>query len=413
MSLDTESRAKADPWSGIFVGPILKRLLGCLKAGKIIVRMPNGATLDHQTGRPGPEATVVLYRWRALRRLLAGGDIAFAEAYMDGDWSSPDLMALLELAAVNIAEIEHAITGLLPVRLFNRARHLLRANSRRGSRRNIAFHYDLGNEFYRLWLDPSMTYSSALYRANTDTLEEAQENKLDRVAELLAAPAGAEILEIGCGWGALAARLAKAGASVKAITLSTEQLACARDVAEKNGVRDQVKLELQDYRDCGGAFDGIVSIEMLEAVGEQYWPVYFDKLRRLLKPDGKAVLQVISIDDSRFESYRRNPDFIQRYIFPGGMLPTKALIVAHAQAAGLKLASSEFFGESYARTLAEWRCRFRQNSAAVLALGFDHRFRRLWEYYLAYCEAGFKNEMIDVGLFVFEIDQSWPGPGSG
>ncbi|TPN81861.1 class I SAM-dependent methyltransferase [Mesorhizobium sp. CU2] len=406
MSLDTETRTKADLRSGIFVGPVLKRLLGCLKVGKITVRMPNGATLDHQTGRPGPEATVALHRWRALRRLLTGGDIAFAEAYMDGDWSSPDLPALLELAAVNIAEIEHAITGLLPVRLFNRARHLLRANSRSGSKRNIAFHYDLGNDFYRLWLDPSMTYSSALYRADSDTLEEAQDHKLDRIAELLAPSPGAEVLEIGCGWGTLAARLAKAGADVKGITLSTEQLACARETAERENVCDQACFELQDYRDCHGAFDRIVSIEMLEAVGEQYWPVYFDRLRQLLKADGKAVLQVITIDDSRFEFYRKGADFIQRYIFPGGMLPTKALIASHAEKAGLKLVASECFGDSYARTLAEWRTRFRQNSGAVQALGFDQRFRRLWDYYLAYCEAGFRAGTIDVGLFVLQPDRN-------
>lgn len=402
MSLDTETRAKAGLWPGILAGPVLKRLLACLKVGRISVRMPNGAALDHQTGRPGPEATVVLYRWRALRRLLAGGDIAFAEAYMDGDWSSPDLPALLELAAVNIAEIECAISGLLPVRLFNRARHLMHANSRRGSRRNIAFHYDLGNDFYRLWLDPGLTYSSALYRTDNETLEQAQENKLDRIAKLLAAPPDADILEIGCGWGALAVRLAEQATSLKGITLSAEQLAFARDVAGKSDVGDRVRLELQDYRDCQGTFDRIVSIEMLEAVGERYWPVYFEKLRGLLKPDGKAVLQVITIDDSRFEAYQKGADFIQRYIFPGGMLPTKTLIASHAEDAGLKLVSAECFGQSYARTLAEWRARFRQRSGAVQCLGFDQRFRRLWEYYLAYCEAGFRAGTIDVGLYVLE-----------
>ncbi|WP_245442125.1 SAM-dependent methyltransferase [Mesorhizobium hawassense] len=382
----------------------MKRLLGCLKAGGITVRTPSGAIVEHQTGMPGPEATVALYRWRAVRRLLAGGDIAFAEAYMDGDWSSPDLPALLELAAVNIAEIEQAISGLLPIRLFNRLRHLLRANSRQGSRRNIAFHYDLGNDFYRQWLDPSMTYSSALYRGDCETLEQAQENKLELIAELLSPPPNADIVEIGCGWGALAMRLARTGAKVKGITLSTEQLDHARQVAERSDVRDRLRLELEDYRDCQGSFDRIVSIEMLEAVGELYWPTYFNKLRQLLKADGKAVLQVITIDESRFERYRGNPDFIQRHIFPGGMLPTKALIASHAQNAGLKLVSSDFFGQSYARTLAEWRKRFRQSSAAVQAMGFDQRFRRLWDYYLAYCEAGFRGGSIDVGLFVFEPD---------
>ena len=402
MSLGTESRTKTDLFRGFPVGRLLKRLLGCLKAGRIAVRTPSGTIIQHQTGMPGPEATVVLYRWRALRRLLAGGDIGFAEAYMDGDWSSPDLPALLELAAVNIAEIEQAISGLLPIRLFNRLRHLLRANSRRGSRRNIAFHYDLGNGFYREWLDPSMIYSSALYRDDSETLERAQENKLERITELLSPPPSADILEIGCGWGALATRLARTGAKVKGITLSTEQLAYARQAAERSDLSDQLRFELEDYRDCQGPFDRVVSIEMLEAVGEQYWATYFNKLRRLLKADGKAVLQVITIDEARFESYRRNPDFIQRYIFPGGMLPTKALIGEHAQAAGFKLASSEFFGESYARTLAEWRKRFRQSSAAVQAMGFEQRFRRLWDYYLAYCEAGFRAGSIDVGLFVLE-----------
>ena len=405
MSLDTESRTKTDLWPGFPVGRLLKRLLGCLKLGRIAVRTPSGAVIEHQTGMPGPEATVVLYRWRALRRLLAGGDIAFAEAYMDGDWSSPDLPALLELAAVNIAEIEQAISGLLPIRLFNRFRHLLRGNSRRGSRRNIAFHYDLGNVFYREWLDPSMTYSSALYRSDRETLEQAQENKLERIAELLSPPPSAHILEIGCGWGALAMRLARTGAKVKGITLSTEQLAHSKQAAERSDLRDRLRFELEDYRDCQGSFDRVVSIEMLEAVGEQYWPIYFTKLRHFLKADGKAVLQVITIDEARFESYRRNPDFIQRYIFPGGMLPTKELIIAHAHAAGFRVVSFEFFGQSYARTLAEWRKRFRQSSATVQAMGFDQRFRRLWDYYLAYCEAGFRARSIDVGLFVLE-----PGP---
>jgi cyclopropane-fatty-acyl-phospholipid synthase len=405
MSLDTETRAKTGRWSAKLVGIALRRLLGNLKMGKIAVRTPDGMTLDHQTGRPGPEATLVLYRWRALRRLLTGGDIAFAEAYMDGDWSSPDLPALLELAAVNLAEIEHAISGGLPVRFFNRARHLLRANSRRGSRRNIAFHYDLGNDFYRQWLDPSMSYSSALYRSGIETLEQAQQNKLERITDLLCAPPHADILEIGCGWGALAKRMAERGANVKGITLSTEQLAYARQAAAQGEVRDRLRLELEDYRDCQGSFDRIVSIEMLEAVGEQYWPTYFAKLRQLLKAHGKVVLQAITIDDARFETYRRNPDFIQRYIFPGGMLPTKKLIGAHAQAAGFKLVASEFFGESYARTLAEWRGRFRQSSTSLQAQGFDKRFRRLWDYYLSYCEAGFRASSIDVGLFVLEPDR--------
>jgi cyclopropane-fatty-acyl-phospholipid synthase len=403
MSWDTESGVQPRP--GLLLAPFLRKLLSCLESGRLTLHTPDGLTLDHQSGRPGPEAVLVLHRWRALRRLLVGGDVAFAEAYMDGEWSSPDLPALLELAAANIAAIENRIAGFLPVRLFNRLTHMLRANSRRGSRRNIAYHYDLGNDFYRLWLDPSMTYSSALYTGGSQTLEEAQDNKLDRIVDLLSATPGADVLEIGCGWGTLAARIAKAGATVRGITLSREQLAYAKELAASEGVGDRVRLELEDYRDCTGSFDRIVSIEMLEAVGERYWPVYFDRIRKLLKPGGRAVLQVITIDDSRFESYRRGADFIQRYIFPGGMLPTKALLAEQAQLAGLDIVSSEFFGRSYARTLREWRQRFRRNWNAINSLGFDERFRRLWDYYLCYCEAGFSAGSIDVGLFVLEPDR--------
>jgi cyclopropane-fatty-acyl-phospholipid synthase len=386
----------------LFAAPLLKRLLSHLECGRITVHTPNGLTLSHQSGRPGPDAVLILHRWRPLRRLLVGGDIAFAEAYMDGDWSSPDLPALLELAAVNLARIESTISGFLPIRLFNRLRHVGQANSRRGSRRNISYHYDLGNDFYRLWLDPGMTYSSALYAADGDTLERAQETKLERIGELLAPAAGDKILEIGCGWGALSAQLAKAGARLTGITLSVQQLAHAAELADREGVSDRVRLELRDYRDCTGSFDRVVSIEMLEAVGEEYWPVYFGGLRRLLKANGRAVLQVITIDDSRFANYRSGADFIQKYIFPGGMLPTKALVVEHAGKAGLKPVSSEFFGQSYAATLAEWRSRFRRNCPAIQALGFGQRFRRMWEYYLAYCEAGFRAGALDVGLYVFE-----------
>jgi len=401
MSSDTEGGTAAGFLPSRIAASVLRKLLSCLEYGRITVRMPSGLRLEHQTGKPGPEAVLVLHRWRALRRLLTGGDIAFAEAYMDGDWTSPDLPALLELAAVNISQIQDTIAGFLPVRLFNRLQHLVSANTRKGSRRNIAFHYDLGNDFYRQWLDPSMTYSSALYLSAGDTRDQAQENKLRRIAELVRL-SGGNILDIGCGWGTLAARLAREASNVKGITLSTEQLAYGRDLVRREDADNRVELELQDYRDCQGSFDRIVSIEMLEAVGERYWPAYFDKLRQLLKADGRAVLQVITIDESRFESYRRGADFIQRYIFPGGMLPTKALIAEHARKAGMELVSSEFFGRSYALTLAEWRRRFRCNWAAIHELGFDQRFLRLWEYYLSYCEAGFNAGSLDVGIFVLE-----------
>lgn len=408
MSSEIESRTGGcRPLRGILAASLLRRLLNCVEHGRLVVRTPEGVTLERQSGRPGPEGVLVLHRWRAIRRMLAGGDVAFAEAYVEGEWSTPDLVALLELAAVNIDGIDRAAAGSTPVRFLHRLRHMLRANSRRGSRRNIAFHYDLGNDFYRLWLDPGMLYSSALYEKPTDTLEEAQENKLRRIGELLDLSPGQSVLEIGCGWGALAARMASAGALVKGITLSAEQLAHARTLGEKNGLSESMRFELEDYRDTGGSFDRVVSIEMFEAVGEQYWPTYFDTLRRLLKGDGHAVLQIISIDESRFDGYRRGADFIQRHIFPGGMLPTGTIIRRLAQEHGFSLVSAENFGGSYALTLAEWHKRFQRNWPAIQRLGFDQRFRRLWEYYLAYCEAGFRAGTIDVGLYVLKPEAEY------
>jgi cyclopropane-fatty-acyl-phospholipid synthase len=281
-------------------------------------------------------------------------------------------------------------------------RHLIHANTRSGSRRNIAYHYDLGNEFYRLWLDESMTYSAALYDRADDTLELAQQRKRERIVALLDPGKGEKILEIGCGWGALAARLGEQGADVVGLTLSREQFAYATELARQNGLSSRLNFELSDYRDTKGTFDKIVSVEMLEAVGEQYWPAFFGALRQRLKAGGRAVLQAITIDEDRFDAYRRSPDFIQRYIFPGGMLPTKSIMASQAEQAGLKLVSAEHFGQSYALTLAEWRQRFWRARDDVERLGFDERFMRMWEYYLSYCEAGFRAGSIDVGTYVLE-----------
>jgi cyclopropane-fatty-acyl-phospholipid synthase len=283
-------------------------------------------------------------------------------------------------------------------RLRNRILHRSRNNTLRGSRRNIAAHYDLGNAFYARWLDAGMNYSSALYHGD-ETLESAQLAKLDRAAELLDLSGGERVLEIGCGWGALAARLIdRYQASVKGLTLSVEQLAHCRDRLAGRPFEGQ----LQDYRYENGRYDRVVSIEMLEAVGERFWPVYFAKLRECLAATGVAVLQVITIREDRYETYRSQPDFIQRYIFPGGMLPTPAIIEREAEQQGFKLVHHESFGQSYARTLAEWRSRFLQAWPAIEPLGFDARFRRMWEYYLTYCEVGFSQKLIDVGFFKLE-----------
>jgi len=273
-------------------------------------------------------------------------------------------------------------------------------NTRRGSRRNIAAHYDLGNEFYEQWLDPGMTYSAGLVSLANQTLEEAQDAKLDRVLSLLDLAGGESVLEIGCGWGSLAERMIdRHDCTVTGITLSAEQLAFAQGRLRDRTVAGRCDLRLQDYRDVRGTFDRIVSIEMLEAVGEAYWPTYFEKLQNCLRPGGAAVLQVITIDEARFDYYHRRPDFIQKYIFPGGMLPTTEIIEREIEKAGLQLVAKEFFGESYARTLEEWQRRFQDAWPAIKALGFDARFKRTWEYYLAYCQAGFDTGAINVGLY--------------
>jgi cyclopropane-fatty-acyl-phospholipid synthase len=379
---------------------LLARLAAPLKVGSITVVTPGGETLHFAGAIPGPEATLVLHRWRTLRRLLRDGDIGLAEAYMDGDWSSPDVTALIEFGARNDDALAPVIDGFAPLRLLKRLRHRLRANTRAGSRRNIIEHYDLGNDFYAAWLDPGMSYSAALFSDADQTLEAAQLAKQERVIELLEPQPGQRVLEIGCGWGGLMGHIvSRSGAAVTGITLSPAQHDYAKAaLAHLPGA----EVRLQDYREVAERYDRIVSIEMIEAVGEAYWPTYFATLKAQLAPGGIAVLQAITIDERRYESYRAATDFIQRYIFPGGMLPTPALLDRHIEAAGLRLVRSECFGEGYARTLAEWNRRFRAAWPAIAAMGFPERFRLMWEYYLLYCEGGFRAGAIDVGLYRIE-----------
>jgi len=386
---------------GLWAG-FLARIGGRLQAGKLSVETPSGEKMVFGGKDPGPVAVMQIHRWRSLRRLLLGGDVGFAESYMDGDWSSPDLAALIEFAVRNENALGSANWGMAPLRLLNRLRHLARANTKRGSRRNIAQHYDLGNEFYARWLDPSMTYSSAYYTGN-ETLEEAQAAKITRAIHGLGLKGGESVLEIGCGWGAVAETLAGSyGSNVTGLTLSKEQRAYAEARLAKAGLSDRTEIALRDYRDEKGLYDRIVSIEMFEAVGEAHWPKFFEVVRERLARGGSAVLQIITIADERFETYRRAADFIQRYIFPGGMLPSPTMLREQITRAGLSLASLENFGVSYARTLAEWNRRFQRAWTDIAALGFDTRFKRMWEYYLAYCEAGFRAGTIDVGLYRIE-----------
>jgi len=338
--------------------------------------------------------------------LVSSRDIGFAEAYSAGEWSSSNLVALLKLASRNSALAE-PLKFLRASRFWLRILHAMNRNTRRGSRRNIAAHYDLGNEFYQHWLDPSMTYSAGLFSSMNQTLEQAQDAKLDLVLGLLDLTGGEKVLEIGCGWGSLAERMMERHeCTVTGVTLSAEQLAFTQRRLSGRAFYERSDIRLQDYRDVRGTFDRIVSIEMLEAVGEAYWPTYFQNLRNRLRPGGIGVLQVITIDEDRFGDYRRRPDFIQKYIFPGGMLPTTKAIERETSKVGLKLVTKEFFGDSYARTLEEWRRRFLKSWPAIEALGFDERFKRTWEYYLAYCQAGFETGAISVGLYKVARPQS-------
>ena len=382
---------------------VIGRLVSGLRAGQLRIVLPSGRSLRFTGREPGPQATLILNSWRPLRRLILGGAVGFGECFVDGDWTSPDLVALVRLIARNMAAFDRAIAGSRLLRSVERLRLLLHGNSRRGSRRNIVAHYDLGNGFYGLWLDEAMQYSSALFETNADTLEAAQARKLARIVDLMRLEGGESVLEIGCGWGGLAKHLAvEKNARVTAITLSPSQRDWANRLAAASGLADRIDVRLLDYRDVTGSFDRIVSIEMLEAVGEAWWPTYFRTLADHLNPGGRAVLQAITIADERYEGYRRTPDFIQKHVFPGGFLPSLSALKAQIAGAGLRIAHSETFASSYARTLAEWRARFVAAWPKIAAQGFDERFRRLWTYYLCYCEGGFAERAIDVGLYVIE-----------
>lgn len=366
--------------------------------GRAGIVLPDGARFPARRRGAAP-AEIALRSYRVLRRLLTGGGIGFAESYMAGEWDTQDLAGLLAV----LAQSQRSAGSLAPRAPLHRLLHLLRANTRGGSRRNIAAHYDLGNDFFRAWLDPSMTYSAARFEKTEDTLEQAQLRKYRSLAAMLDLRPGMRVLEIGCGWGAFAELAAREhGCHVTGLTLSREQLAYAEARIARAGLADRVELRLQDYRDAGGGFDRIASIEMFEAVGERHWPVFFDVLRRRLVPGGIAALQVITIAEERFARYRSRADFIQRYIFPGGMLPSPGAFGAGIDAAGLRLARVDMFGASYSRTLAEWHAAFDRAWPAIRAMGFDERFRRMWKYYLAYCEGGFRAGAIDVGQFRIE-----------
>ncbi len=382
-------------------------LLGKLQAGTLTVHTPDGAT-HHATGAVQPElnATLNVHDWSVFSATMRTGDIGFAESFIAGEWTTPHLPDLLRLLLANRDVIEKALYGSWWGSVLHRVQHMLNRNTRRGSRRNISAHYDLGNAFYTLWLDETMNYSSAWFDGDhTRPLAQAQTAKLRRAIAATGVQPGQRLLEIGCGWGAVAESAATEGIDVVGLTLSSEQLAWAQARLARAGVARHADLRLQDYRDVpDGPFDAIVSIEMFEAVGREYWDAYFRTVHQQLKRGGKACVQAIVIRDDLFERYADSADFIQRYVFPGGMLPSTALFVQHAQAAGLRVTDRFAFGTDYAETLRRWRHAFIERLDDVRSQGFDERFIRLWEFYLAYCEAAFDAGNTDVVQFTLQRD---------
>jgi cyclopropane-fatty-acyl-phospholipid synthase len=392
-------------------------LLNKLKIGRLDIEWPDGGHSRFPAAERGHEhtsgirATLCLNNWRVFERTIKAGDIGFAESYIDGDWHTPDLSALISLFLANREQLEAMVYGSWWGSILHRFKHWLNRNSRQGSAKNIHAHYDLGNDFYRLWLDASMNYSSAWFEgkraqelAGAD-LQMAQNAKMNRALDEAGVIPGSRVLEIGCGWGAIAEAVAsQRQAHITGVTLSNEQLAWAQKRLADKGLSDMADLRYQDYRDLAPLheqqpFDAIVSIEMFEAVGRAYWPSYFDTLKRCLKPGGRACIQSITIRDDLFERYARSSDFIQQYIFPGGMLPSPSVFEAMAHAAGLVVEKRLAFGTDYAETLRRWRHAFLQREAAVGKIGFDARFMRIWTFYLAYCEAAFEHGNTNVMQF--------------
>ncbi len=371
-------------------------------AGDVTFVTPDGRALRLRSDAGGPSAIIRIRNFRFIRRALMAGDIGFAEAYAAGEWETPDLTAVLSVFSLNFQNLTHVTEGNPFVGVLNFLGHVLNANSRKGSRRNIHAHYDLGNAFYSRWLDPSMTYSSARYQNGADGLEAAQKEKYGALARRMSLSADHHMLEIGCGWGGFAEFAAgEIGARVTGITISKEQHDFARRRMFEAGLAERADIQLIDYRDVTGVFDRVASIEMFEAVGEKYWPTYFQTIHDRLKPDGRAGLQIITIQDELFEGYRRRADFIQRYIFPGGMLISESRLRQETGRAGLAWSEPDRFGLDYAATLAIWKQRFGAAWDEIRRLGFDERFRSIWEFYLSYCEAGFRTgrtDVIQIGL---------------
>jgi len=381
----------------IFAG--CARALSGLRRGSLELTLPGGGSRVFHGRSDGVQARIQLNNFGVLWKSVRRGTVGFADSYIDGDFETPNLADVFRFFLDNKPDLEDAGRGWFKVRRHDKKFHRRRRNSVRGAKRNITDHYDLGNDFYAQWLDETMTYSSAYFTAPEQPLAEAQRAKYDKVLAALGESADGRLLEIGCGWGGFAEAAGQRGAQVDGITISQSQLDYARARMDQAGLSNICRIEERDYRHTSGQYDGVVSIEMIEAVGEEHWPRYFQVIYDRLRRGGHAVLQCITISEDFFETYRRQVDFIQRYIFPGGMLPCGSIIGREARRAGLELDGVETFGPSYARTLWTWRDNFHARWPSIRELGFDERFRRLWDYYLTYCAVGFERGTIDVGLY--------------
>ncbi len=376
-----------------------RRLLPKDVKGSLALTLPSGQTI--MLGRPGTgfDADLKLHNYKVVWASVKRGQLGFFERYMSGDLESSDSTTLFRFYLQNRNAMDRASNGFFFSSLLDKYWHKKRENTREGSKENISAHYDLGNAFYETWLDDTMSYSSALFDGKGNSLEAAQSRKIQTVMDAAEVEAGKSYLEIGCGWGGVAEATAKAGAHLRGITLSKEQLEFAKDRMQRQGLNDKAELVFEDYRDTKGTFDGIMSVEMIEAVGEAHWPAYFKTLFDRLKPGGVAAIQGITILEENYAAYRSGVDFIQRYVFPGGMLLTKDIMREQTAKAGLLFERMECFGQSYAQTLAMWRDRFEAAWPKIQPLGFDEKFRRMWNLYLSYCEAGFAEGVIDVGIY--------------
>ncbi|NOD87177.1 MULTISPECIES: cyclopropane-fatty-acyl-phospholipid synthase family protein [unclassified Ruegeria] len=373
------------------------KMLTNMEHGRLDITLPDGRTFRAEGTKPGPVAQVDVHDDDVFARLIREGELGFSDAYLDGHWSTPDLRSFMDVVHLGSETVYDGFTGKFLVQAYERLRFWLHRNNRAQAKKNISYHYDLGNDFYGLWLDETMTYSSAIFETGQESLEKAQTAKYASLVNEMGAKPGDHILEIGCGWGGFAEYAAKErGLRVTCLTISQEQFKYAKERIEKAGLSDLVEFKLQDYRDEQGQYDGIASIEMFEAVGQKYWPVYFETVRERLKPGAQATLQIITVGDHRWDYYKNGVDFIQKYIFPGGMLPSPSILRQQIDQAGLSVVNSKEFGKSYDLTLRRWYETFNDKWDQIAEMGFDERFRRMWNYYLTACGAAFDTSNCDV-----------------